>query len=53
MHATSYMTNIFCLELIIFTLQLKKIFFFFNRIVAYALDHCIQNYLQKNLIVKN
>ena len=34
MHATSYMTNTFCLELIIFTLQLKN-FFFFNQIVAY------------------
>ena len=51
-HATSYMTNTFCLELIIFTLQLKN-FFFFNQIVAYALGHCILNYLQKNLIIKN
>ena len=52
MHATSYMTNKFCLGLIIFTLQLKK-YFFFNQIVAYAHGHCILSYLQKNLIIKN
>ena len=43
----------FALNLLYLHCNLKKIFFFFNRIVAYALDHCILNYLQKNLIVKN